>query len=150
MKKLPMILILLLSIYGYSQEHRGEKDKQKKELRNDRQALTPEQIAELSSKKMTLALDLSEDQQKQVQKILLERAEQKKANDNAESLDNNIDKKDKFESKINRLDDKIALKRSMKSVLNDTQFEKWEKTYKLKGKRHHRQHKKRSIPSEKR
>ena len=69
MKKVLVTTVLLIGMLGYSQrgpqfnsEQRGMKD------------MTPEQIAILKTKKMTLALDLSTAQQKEIQKVNLENA----------------------------------------------------------------------------
>ena len=67
MKKVFVTAVLLIGLMGYSQrshhfdsDQRGMKD------------MSPEQIATLKTKKMTLALDLNESQKKEIQKIILE------------------------------------------------------------------------------
>ena len=72
MKKVLLTAALLIGMLGYSQrgqhfdsEQRGMKD------------MSPEQIAILKTKKMTLALDLSAAQQKEIQELNLENANQR-------------------------------------------------------------------------
>ncbi len=92
--------------------------------------LKPEQRAELAAKKMTLALNLNEKQQKDVQKLLLDRikkAEQLRAQRKADrETGKKLTADEKFAMKNKQLDDKIALKAEMRKVLSAEQFTKWE------------------------
>lgn len=114
---------------------------------HDKDPLTPEQVATLQTKRMTLALDLTQAQQEQVQKLHLENArlrtekmeESQKERDDAQGKDLSAD--ERFSRESERLDHMIAQKASMKKILNGEQFEKWEKSL------HHRKH--RGHPHEK-
>jgi len=94
---------------------------------------TAEEIANLQTKKMTLALDLNEKQQDEVYLISLENAKLRKANlkerkERKESRENNKPtKKEHLQRMHNMLDHKIAIKAKMKDILNDEQYKKWEK-----------------------
>ena len=95
--------------------------------------MTPEEIAKIQTKKMTLELDLNESQQKQVNALLLEearnRAEKKEAynkiKDNAEAKAA-LTKEDRVKMMNERLDNQIAMKAKMKNILNADQYAKWE------------------------
>ncbi len=108
--------------------------------RHAKDPLTPEQAATLKTKRMTLALDLTQIQQEQVQKLHLENARLriekmgalKKEGDAAWGKDLSAD--ERFARESERLDHMIAQKASMKKILNEEQFERWEKTL------HHRKH----------
>lgn len=97
---------------------------------------TPEQMATLETKKLTLALDLSENQQKQVLKFKTEQATKRKAQ--FEKFKAEKDKgvtftqEQRFEMRNKMLDEQIATKNKMKSILNEKQFEEWSKM-----KKHH-------------
>ena len=120
------------------------------------QELSAEQIATLQTKKLTLALDLNEAQQRDIQKLNEENARLKKEKMEArkaagaenEQKERNTD--DKFNHHIERLDKAIEHKAKMKKILSKEQFDKWEKIQMSKG--HHRKsrHKGRHSKMEKR
>lgn len=99
--------------------------------------LKPEQKAELASKKMTLALNLNEKQQKDVQKLFLDKAKQNEQTRAQRKADQAAGKKptadERYAMMNRRLDEKIALKAEMKRVLTAEQFTKWEN---MKNERH--------------
>ncbi len=127
-----MFTVASLSAIAQDREPRGP--------HHAKDPLTPEQVAALQTKRMTLALDLTQAQQEQVQKLHLENARLrkekmekiKKERDEARGKDLNSD--ERFSRESERLDHMIALKASMKKILNGEQFEKWEKSL------HHRKH----------
>ncbi|WP_418513340.1 hypothetical protein [Corallibacter sp.] len=142
MKKLVIIALAFVSVQAMAQDR-----KHKKGDRQDKMAqYTPEQIAELQTKQMTLELDLSDAQQKDVQKINLENAQlRKQAMDKRREMkENNAERPSKeamLKHKNDKLDQQIATKRKMKDILNEEQYSKWEKSlekrsmYKRKGQR---------------
>lgn len=150
MKRLSIVLILLICATGVAQDRQDEKRQHRKEIKKERLDLSPEQIAELKSKKLTLALDLNEAQQKDVERISLEQAQQRSEKRQNKETEKNLSEEDRFKARIARLDSKIAHKKQMKSILTPDQYEKWEKmhSHKKKGKREHR--KKRGSRAEKR
>ncbi|MFC2147805.1 hypothetical protein ACFLR9_04485 [Bacteroidota bacterium] len=128
MKKVLVTTVLLIGMMGYSQrgqhfdsEQRGMKD------------MSPEQIAILKTKKMTLALDLSTAQQKEIQTLNLENAKEREAlmlerkvkKEQAEQSKPSTD--ERFEFQNERLDRMIAQKGKMKQILSEEQFQKWER-----------------------
>jgi len=103
-----------------------------------REPFKPEQRAELQAKRMTLALDLNEKQQKEVQKLFLEngkeRAEYRRQHMAEWHTGKKLSTDEKFAVKSKILDDRIAMNSNMKKILNEKQFEKFEK---MKARKHH-------------
>jgi len=102
---------------GFDKEHRDN--------------FTPEQRTELKVKKLTLDLDLTDKQQKDLQKLMLA-AETQRAQFMAQhKADREAGKKltddEKFALKTKRLDDQIAMKREVKKILTTEQLAKFEK-----------------------
>ena len=107
-----------------------------------RDQLNPEQQATLTTKKMTLALDLNEQQVDKVYKIQLEQAQKRKAfiAERKEEDRSELTKEQRLELQTKRLDNQIAIQKEMKTILTADQFEKWRKTrskHKQTGKRKH-------------
>lgn len=109
-----------------------------------REHFTTEQRAELKAKKMTLALDLNEKQQKDVQKLFAENgkahAEFIKQHKAERQTGKKLTTDEKFAVKSRILDDRIAMNNNMKKILNEQQFEKFEQ---MKARRHNEMAKKR-------
>ncbi|MFT6796286.1 MAG: protein CpxP [Maribacter sp.] len=129
MKKLALIVVLLTGVYLTAQRHEGK--------RNGMKDLNPEQMATLQTKKMTLALDLSQNQQKEVASILLAHAELRKTKQEQRKAKRDEDtkptKEERFAMQNERLDYMIAHKAEMKKLLTEVQFSKW-------GKMQHKRH----------
>lgn len=136
MKKTLVLVMLLAGATVMAQEGR------KKHHREVMKDLTPEQIATLHTKKMTLALDLSDTQQKQVQVLSLENAKLRKAKmeERKARKESGESKKptpeERYELQLERLDNQIAHKAEMKAILSPEQYEKWEKLHFHKRKHH--------------
>lgn len=133
MKKIVIILIAMVAMQVTAQDKKRDhqRDGQRAQMESMRD-LSPEEIATLQTKKMTLHLDLNEAQQKKVETLFLEEAklrktkmeERKAMKDSSEKKQ--LTKEDKFKMMNERLDHQIEMKQKMKSILNDEQFEKWE------------------------
>ncbi len=107
--------------------------------------LTQEQMATLQTKKMTLALDLTSAQQKQVQALNLENANMRKEKmETVKGERKDFSSEERFAHQNERLDHMIAQKDKMKKILNEDQFSKWEKQML------HRKHKRGKGDKEKR
>lgn len=108
--------------------------------RNGMQDLIPEQRATLQTKKMTLALDLTEVQQKQIKAIQLENAKMRKAKMEERKAQKEAGEakkptsEERFAMYNARLDRQIAQKAELKKILSDTQYEKWEQLQHRRGK----------------
>ncbi len=110
--------------------------------RDGKDQLTPEQMATLQTKKMTLALDLSSAQQKQIQQFHLENAKLRKEKMEAvKGKRKDLSAEERYAHQSDRLDHMIAQKEKMKKILNEDQFSKWEKEMshrKHKGRKGHK------------
>lgn len=137
MKKLIFVFVVLITMNTQAQDGKREfKEKKSEEKHAFLKDLTPEEIATLKTKKMTLHLDLTDAQQREVKKINLENATQRNTKrevhkSNRES-GNAIKptKEERLKMMNERLDQQIATKKKVKSILNEGQYEKWEKSMK--------------------
>lgn len=126
MKKLIGILVLVFAVtFSVNAQERGMRKKM------NHPNFTPEQQATVLTKKMTLALDLTAGQQREIHKFHLATLADRKAmktefRKNRES-DIKLTETQKYDRIIARLDKQIAHKNKMKSILNKEQFEKWSK-----------------------
>jgi len=108
--------------------------------RGEMKNLTPEQTATLQTKKMTLALDLSQEQQTKIQALNLEKAKDRKAKWEARKAAKESDDATKptaderYAMQNARLDQMIAQKAEMKNILSADQYDKWQKMAHRKGK----------------
>ncbi|MCZ6594246.1 MAG: hypothetical protein O6943_04950, partial [Bacteroidetes bacterium] len=90
--------------------------------------LSPQQRAELKTKKMILDLDLTEVQQLEIQKLNLEiESGREKMNLQKKKLEE-ISADDFFDRKSKMLNEKIAVKKRLQSILTEEQFEKFQKS----------------------
>ena len=122
-------MTLLLGISSFAQQQPQVKLLEPKKHFNQNmekmKEMSPKQEATLWTKKMTLELDLNETQQDQMYALILEKAKAKsqrfknlpKERPNEEQI---------FEMEVDRLDQKIAMKKALKSILTKKQFERWE------------------------
>lgn len=111
---------------------------QNRHERIQKEHLTPQQRAELKSKQLTLKLDLTDKQQKEVEKLLLTAENQKEDafNQRLEARKTGMKptSDERLVAKNRMLDARIAMKRELKKVLNTDQYAKLEK---LKEERKH-------------
>ena len=131
MRKLILASLFLSGITAMAQDHN------RKEGRGYMADLSPEQMATLHTKRMTLALDLTEEQQSKIQDMFTKNAAERKAKMEAHKAKKEkgetLTDDEKFELENNRLDKAIAHKEEMKSVLNDEQYDKWVKMREKRG-----------------
>lgn len=106
------------------------------EQKKHREHFTQEQRAELKAKKMTLALDLNQKQQKDMKQLLIEngkqRAEYRRQHMAERHSGKNLTADERFAMKSKKLDDRIAMRAEMKKILSDEQFSKLENMRKEK------------------
>lgn len=133
MKKIFLIGLILASLQLTAQEKREHHERKQKMERAERMSdYTPEEMAQLQTKQMTLDLDLTEAQQNQIMAINLKNAKARKAMMEArkERMDKEdvkeISKEERLQMKNDMLDRKIEMKRQMKEILNEDQYKKWE------------------------
>ena len=132
MKKLIIIALVLATIQVTAQERKNRSNNNRGNRQERFQDYTPEEMATLQTKKMTLHLDLSEAQQKEIQKLNLENAIERKTKMEARKSQNEgkefqkPSKEEQLKMMNERLDNQIEMKNKMKSILNDEQFAKYE------------------------
>ncbi len=125
MKNIASILVL---IFVFTFTIQAQKKK------GNKQQLTINQQTSLKVKQMTLVLDLSDKQQQQVNPLLRaeiafrQAAMEKRKEARVEKRRLTSDEIYLIKSQL--LDNKITMKRSMKNILNKTQFETFKKMYK--------------------
>lgn len=139
MKKTVMMAVLLAGLTATAQKgERAHRDAMKD--------LTPEQVATLQTKKMTLALDLTEVQQQQIKAIQLENAEMRKAKmeeRKAQKEEREAKKptsEERYAMANARLDHQIAQKAEMKKILSEEQYTQWQRMQHRKGRHGYNRH----------
>jgi hypothetical protein len=128
MKKVASILVLVFAFTLTTQAQKKRKD--------NRPQLSVEQQTELMTKQMVLTLDLSEKQQNQIMPLIKAQVASKKSMMEKKKAMQEANTKptsdEIFAMKSNVLDNRIAMKRKMKDILNPEQFEGFEKMAKEK------------------
>ena len=128
MKKVLMVCFLVAGITLQAQPPGNERVEQRKKIHEKMQELTPEQRAELKTKRMTLSLDLSTAQQTEIQKLHLELETKRAERKPKEEKKGEISANEVFERASKMLDEKIAIKKKFQAILTSEQFEKFEKS----------------------
>ncbi|MGV8814874.1 MAG: hypothetical protein ACOH2D_13605 [Gelidibacter sp.] len=130
MKKIVMIIIAVATLQVSAQEQKREVRKQRMESKT---SYSPEEMAQLQAKKMTLILDLSDKQQKEMSAVFLEQAKLRQSKKEAylkskeKAEVKTWSKEERFKMANARLDQQIEMKKKMKSILSSEQYEKWGK-----------------------
>ncbi|KQC31149.1 hypothetical protein [Flagellimonas eckloniae] len=128
MKRLVVVLVLLATVGAIAQKRDNQRIG-----KGQKADLSVEQLATLQTKKLTLVLDLTSEQQRQVMEINLEEAEMRKekfAERKAKKESGEVKKPtadERFEMQSARLDHQIAQQQKMKEVLNEEQYQIWKK-----------------------
>ena len=131
MKKIKATLLLALMTGAVTFAQRGSSpDRHQDSYHRD---LTVEQLATLKTKKMTLALDLTEKQREQVfdfnvteAEFHKEKMEERKAK-KAEREHSRLTSVERYAMENKRLDHMIAKQEGLKKILSDEQFKQWKK-----------------------
>lgn len=100
--------------------------------------MTPEQVAELQTKQLTLDLSLTEAQQKKVHQLYKEMAEKRQEKrkemmtlkEKGEKPSSDV----RYQMQKERLDAQIEHQNKMKKILDEKQFETWKKNNDMKKK----------------
>lgn len=130
MRKLIVIVIAFATLHVSAQDQKREL---KKQPRHENTNYSPEEAAQLQTKRLTLKLDLNEKQQKEVSTVFLEEATLRQGRKaalsevRAKAQNNSLSKEDRLNIKNDRLDQQIALKKKMKNILSTEQYDKWVK-----------------------
>lgn len=139
MKKVLMIVLFVVGATLQAQPPGKGREAHRKNMHDKMEQLSPQQKAELKTKEMTLNLDLTEAQQTEILKLNLEMATKREQNKPKMKEKGEISANEMYARLSKRLDEKIATKKRLKSILTKEQFEKFEKSQFRKGKeRRHR------------
>jgi hypothetical protein len=135
MKKIASSILLIVAFTLTTQAQKGKNKMRAEKLSTEQQTI-------LAVKKMTLALDLTTSQQKELKPLIAKKISDRKAHYKKRKATQKERKKlsanERFAKANERLDNQIAMNRKMKKILNKEQFEKFEKTNKkrkMKGKK---------------
>jgi len=146
MKKLILATVLFIGLTSFAQVQRKDRA-----TRDQLEKLTPDQRNTLELKKLTLELDLSPAQQKEMGNFIADqnaKREVKKLEREKMQKQNVKPTADqRFEMSNKRLDEQIANKERVKKILNPEQFKKWETLREKRGKmaRNRMHHKTRTV-----
>ena len=125
MKKLVVFALLAFVFTGYAQEKREVSEEMKQRFVNKGKK-SPEDIASMQTKELTLSLDLTEDQQGKVKSLLTEHYTERKAMmEQSGKKRKDMSKEELSEKRMAILDSQILLKGKMKEILNNEQYEKY-------------------------
>ncbi|MDC8005713.1 hypothetical protein POV27_16765 [Aureisphaera galaxeae] len=131
MKNVVLIVCLFVTVgYSFAQGQRPERDGERGKRMEIMKDLTPEQRAELKTKRMTLDLDLTDGQQQQVKVLLLEEEKNRPSPEERKKNKKELTSEEFYNKSIERLDAQIAMKAKLKEILSQEQYEKFEKSYK--------------------
>lgn len=123
MKSLILILLMLISLTGFSQQRDMGRMERAQKIK-----MTPEQRAEISSKRMALALDLTESQRMEIETLHFEQLNENKTRitERRKTARENAKKRD--ERSIKNLDKRLSHQEKMKEILNEEQYAKWKES----------------------
>mgnify|MGYP001228697732 FL=1 len=124
MKNLCIIIMVLIGVSSFAQQKENHKKLMKERAGMN---MTAEEKAILKSKQLTLALDLTERQQEEFQKLYVDRAEDKvkRRKEMKEAVEDSKLKAEAFEKMNTRLDKEIAFQQSIQKILNKEQYMLW-------------------------
>ncbi|MDX1472346.1 MAG: hypothetical protein R3213_12675 [Flavobacteriaceae bacterium] len=146
MKKLALCLLSLFMLQMNAQNKSEDRKEIKRPRSESKMQMTPEETASLQSKRMTLQLDLNDNQQAKVKDLLLEEAQIRQSmreehkkfieeNKSNQGENTELRKEKRLEMMNARLDRQIKMKAKIKEILNPVQYEKWEANYLRNSKR---------------
>ncbi|WP_434036863.1 hypothetical protein [Formosa sp. 4Alg 33] len=132
MKKIMLLALVFISVNAFAQEKKGDHQrKNQKEMHMQKSDLTPEQQATLLTKRLTLKLDLSETQQKEIYDLnvtqAFDRLADREAMKKAKETGKKPTEQERYDRMVERLDKQILIKNQMKSILKSDQYAVWEK-----------------------
>jgi hypothetical protein len=146
MKKAMLFCALLIGFGVHAQHHAREHTQ-----RTDAQKqLAPEERATIQSKRMTLALGLDETQQDQVAALLKKHLDARIALRSKRESEGNTEQMKDPEKRYARmnahLDREIAFQKELRSILSESQFDKWQVQRERTMAKHQRHKRQREMP----
>lgn len=125
MKRFLFVIAVLATAMAGAQEAPGKSPKRAMPMDN----FSPEQLAEIQTKKMTLALELDEKQQREVLKMNTDLAHERKQRMGkikaAREKGERLSQEERFKQMNEQLDRRIEVQRAMKKILNEEQYKRW-------------------------
>ncbi len=127
------MVFLLATVTALAQPHHGNRDRGARHHRLEK--LTVEQLADLQTKRMILALELSEKQEKAVYQLHLDKAEKLKARRQEALARREAEQPaprsndEWYQRESARLDEQIAYQQSMKDILSEEQYEQFRRIH---------------------
>jgi hypothetical protein len=129
MKNILLPLVFMLAIVTAQAQIKTDRSENRRELAAN---LNPEDVASIQAKRMTLALDLSDNQEKEIAELLTARRTNRKENKVTREDFKAMSAEQKLAMKEKQMDERIAIKRAFKKILNDEQYTEFEKMAKKK------------------
>lgn len=121
-------LAFILSLNVLHAQKKTWSDQAKNELKSPRTPMAASDRAKIEAKEMTLHLDLNDKQQEQTENALLEYHSQiESIRKSVEKPKSTLTPEERSAMKSQHLDAQIALKRKMKTILNEQQYEEFSK-----------------------
>jgi len=131
MKMWILAMAMMVGVTMSAQHHDRSNNNERGPKKEHHEPFTPEQRAELRAKHLTLALDLTDKQQTELQKLFLTHAQEMKKMHEQRKADRKAGKKptqeERFAMASKRLDAQIAAKRDVKKILTAEQYAEFEK-----------------------
>ena len=134
MKRIVILMLVMTTTAAFAQRpNHGRNGQKKAQMAQLMEELSAQQLAELETKKLTLALDLNDAQQTQMLAVQTEIAQDRKAaHARMKALKESDEIKkptaeEKFQKMSEGLDKKIEIKQQIKQILTADQYKKWEK-----------------------
>lgn len=123
-----MIAVMLLVTVAMTAQRNTRQENPKLEM-------SIQEKATLATKKATLALALDASQSEKMYPIILAQlTKRENFRKSRKEQTERPSKEDRIKMENERLDDRIATQRQVKAILNETQFEKWQKHNSRRGK----------------
>jgi hypothetical protein len=119
----------MLAIVTAQAQRKIDRTENRRELATN---LNPGDLSSIQAKRMTLALDLSDNQEKEIEELLTAKRTNRKENKINREDFKAMSAEQKLAMKEKQMDERIATKRAFKKILNDEQYTEFEKMAKKK------------------
>lgn len=129
MKNILLLHVFMLAIVTAQAQRKIDRTENRRELATN---LNPGDLSSIQAKRMTLALDLSDNQEKEIEELLTAKRTNRKENKINREDFKAMSAEQKLAMKEKQMDERIATKRAFKKILNDEQYTEFEKMAKKK------------------
>ncbi len=125
MKNILLPLVFMFAILSVQAQKRGgDRQNHRRDIASN---IAPEQLATMQAQKMTLALDLTDKQQKEVAEVLERNISERKNNKMTREDFKALSSDEKVAMRQKNMDQKIATKRAFKKIMSEEQYSQFEK-----------------------